>query len=230
MPCEFTYEHYIDTMSQNLEGVYVRHDVDYSFQKAYEMAMIEADNDIQSTYMVQLHSPFYNPLTQDNLTKLKEISEYHTIGIHYDTRCTPQGTMILGEADYPGTLLDVKVELFAAHDWLTRTKRITIPNDLMNMEAKYISDSGGEWREGCFCQHLGKWDKLQALIHPEWWWKTQLSFDEKLKQIYLANMEELNDSHKSLSSHLVSYFERRKAEFHKEAKAGQKGLRRSQKC
>jgi len=175
MNCEFTYDHYLHTMARDLKGVYVRHDIDYSFQKAYEMATLEADNDIQSTYMIQLHSPFYNPLTQDNLTKLKEISENHTIGIHYDTRCTPQATMILNEADYLSNLLDVRVELFAAHDWITRTKRIVVPNDMMNMEIKYISDSGGAWREGCFCNHIGKRDKLQVLIHPEWWWRKPMS-------------------------------------------------------
>jgi hypothetical protein len=35
--------------------------------------------------------------------------------------------------------------------------------------AKYISDSGARWREGCMCEHIGKHQKLIVLTHPEWW-------------------------------------------------------------
>lgn len=202
-------------------GVYIRHDVDYSFQRAYRMAMLEEKNDVQSTYMIQLHSPFYNPLTQDNLTKLKEMAEFHTIGLHYDTRCTPNTKMVQEEGRYLTEMLDCPVELFSAHDWILKDRRIDIPGDMMRMEGKYISDSGGIWREGCFCKHVGKWEKLQVLIHPEWWWHESQSPQENLDQIFKLNAEDLLASHKYLNAYLQRYYERRKAEFHKQAKKGE---------
>ena len=46
------------------------------------------------------------------------------------------------------------------------------------VERKYLSDSGQFWREGCLCQNLNKYERLQVLIHPMWWSRDGLSRDE----------------------------------------------------
>ena len=38
---------------------------------------------------------------------------------------------------------------------------------------KYISDSGGHWREGCACQWLGIENHLTILTHPIWWFRME---------------------------------------------------------
>jgi hypothetical protein len=48
------------------------------------------------------------------------------------------------------------------------TPEFTIPEPRPK-NYKYISDSGMNWRESCFCNHIGKWDKMEILTHPEWW-------------------------------------------------------------
>jgi hypothetical protein len=39
---------------------------------------------------------------------------------------------------------------------------------------KYLSDSNAHWREGDLLQHIGKHPRIQALIHPDWWFETDL--------------------------------------------------------
>ena len=41
------------------------------------------------------------------------------------------------------------------------------PQEFSDFE--YLSDSLGSWKEGCLCQNLAKFAKIQALVHPDWW-------------------------------------------------------------
>ena len=43
-----------------------------------------------------------------------------------------------------------------------------MPRDAAKIPYKYMSDSGMHWREGCWCNHIDKYDKMEILIHPEW--------------------------------------------------------------
>ena len=38
-------------------------------------------------------------------------------------------------------------------------------------DIKYLSDSGGRWREGHFNEWVNVENKLQVLTHPWWWFK-----------------------------------------------------------
>jgi hypothetical protein len=37
-------------------------------------------------------------------------------------------------------------------------------------EMKYLSESGGRWRESCFHNWINQVDRLQVLVHPFWWY------------------------------------------------------------
>ena len=84
----FTYDQYLDLvhigLNQNKQ-LFLRHDVDYSLQKALQMAEIEATASIKSTYYILFSSPFYNPLSRDNMEKIRMIKHLGMgIGVHYD--------------------------------------------------------------------------------------------------------------------------------------------------
>jgi len=55
-------------------------------------------------------------------------------------------------------------------------------NDASNIKIKYISDSGRNWRENCFCQHIGKFDNIQILIHPLHWVLAGESYNDNLRE------------------------------------------------
>lgn len=42
-----------------------RHDIDFSVHRAYKLAQIEAEKQIQSTFFIHLHSHFYNALEDE---------------------------------------------------------------------------------------------------------------------------------------------------------------------
>src|SRR4029079_5957172 len=103
----------------------------------------------------------------------------HEIGLQVDTRFThsiDRDMKIL--EDLSGSY----VNSYAQH-FVTTTPPITRQMESMERygvnamkfthmngtDVHYISDSGMNWREECFCRHKMEYDKMQILVHPEWW-------------------------------------------------------------
>ncbi len=202
---QFTYDHYQDTLAlakqtyaigpfreckelaENEKYIIMRHDIDFSIDHAFRMAKLEYHMDIRSTYFVLLHSAFYNPLTEDSINKLAEFLKMgHEIGLHYDANFA----LVQNEADLLASYLNTKIEIIAKHRPATNKKDIEMPNGLssaydprFSKEIKYISDSGQYWREGCMCHHVGVDNRMQILVHPEWWGEKTLQPDHILAHI-----------------------------------------------
>ena len=67
--------------------VILRHDVDFSLQKALDMARLDNEAGATSTFFILLTAPYYNPLTEEGIKTIQEIvSLGHECGLHYD--CT----------------------------------------------------------------------------------------------------------------------------------------------
>lgn len=65
--------------------VILRHDIDYDIKKSLEMACIEAEAGVTSTYFVLLTSDFYNIFSKKNTEMLQKILSFgHDIGLHFD--------------------------------------------------------------------------------------------------------------------------------------------------
>jgi hypothetical protein len=202
---QFTYDHYQDILAlakqtyaigpfreykelaENKKYIILRHDIDFSIDSALIMAALEHNMGIRSTYFILLHSTFYNPLTEDSIKKLSEFVEMgHEIGLHYD----PNFAMVQNEVELLTGYLDTKIQVIAKHRPATNKKDIEKPRGLIDAydpkftkEIKYISDSAQYWREGCMCHHVGVDDKMQILVHPEWWGEKTLSSDNILTLI-----------------------------------------------
>jgi len=174
--CSFTLKHYFKTLYDYIDAGYViipdakvrrhihlRHDVDLSLSYALELAKEEQKRDISSTFYIMLHSTLYNANAPDSIEQIREIHNLgHKIGLHIDTRCHLENdfqtlSLIVGErvGDWRRHLVNVTPEFIVPEP---RPKNY-----------KYLSDSAMNFREGCFCQHIGKWDKIELLLHPEWW-------------------------------------------------------------
>ena len=176
MECNFSLNHYFKTLydyinagyivlpeSKTRRHIHLRHDVDLSLSYALELAREEHKRDISATYYIMLHSDLYNATSPEGIDQIQSIQKLgHKIGLHIDTRChLPNDfhtlSFIVGER---------------VGDWRKHLSNLTqefIVPEPQPKNYKYLSDSGMNWREGCFCQHIGKWDKIEILIHPEWW-------------------------------------------------------------
>jgi len=107
--CGFTHAHYKACIQYALDGGYrflrmkdavngpddekiilMRHDEDLSLPAAYNLAKIEGDLGIKTTYFFRLHAKNYNLLSQESYTIVHKIIEMgHEIGIHYELHTHP---------------------------------------------------------------------------------------------------------------------------------------------
>jgi hypothetical protein len=91
----WTYQSYLEIVKEGMDAgctFFLRHDVDVSLKKAVELAEIEADKNLHSTYYILLTSPFYNALSDSNIQRIQTIRELGMgIGLHYDPSLNKQG-------------------------------------------------------------------------------------------------------------------------------------------
>jgi len=171
----------------------LRHDIDLSIDIALEMARLESQHNISSTYFVLLHSQHYNAISEHNVQKIKDIIDYgHEIGLHYDPMFPRSNygiiNMINEETKLLGNLIKKEIISITPHNLSTATQRIDYNNvnffDITNPEilnsVKYISDSVQNWRNGCMCNHIDHEDRLIILTHPIWWTKYSNSLNKIL--------------------------------------------------
>lgn len=180
----------------------IRHDVDFSIDRALELAKLEHNHDIISTYFILLQSQYYNALSETNIKKIKEISKLnHEIGLHYDLSLTTSDKqaveMINAEAKLLGNLINTTISSISPHNVSLSSKKISYQNldfiDATNPEilnsVKYVSDSVQNWRSRCMCNHIEKENKLIILTHPIWWGKTPNLREEILSNFELDQIE-----------------------------------------
>ena len=66
-------------------AVILRHDVDFDIEHAYQLALIEAESDVRSTFFILTSCTTYNPLSASNRKKLYEMAKMgFEIGLHFD--------------------------------------------------------------------------------------------------------------------------------------------------
>jgi len=215
MNCKlFSYDHYEDTLkkakkeyaigsfreyetiSKNKRYIILRHDIDFSVDHALRLAALEYRLGLTSTFFVLLHSSFYNPLTEDCRNKLLALIQMgHEVGLHYD----PRFPLVHNEVELLASYLNTEIKTIARHNSFGIKIDVDKQEGLNNAydpkffrEIKYISDSSQYWREGCMCRHVGVADRMQILVHPEWWGQDTVSPEEILLSIRDALKAELD--------------------------------------
>ena len=169
----------------------LRHDIEFSIDRAYELAKIEKDLGVVSTYTVQVRNNTYNAFSEKNIDLIKRIKDLgHHIGLHQnpplmglDKLTTYVNTDIQMLEYYYGFYID----RFAFH----RPKKeylkeyFQLPNKINCYDKKffhyfeekpdklnvvYLSDSNHQWKFGYPLDYdFSKVDKLQLLTHPYSW-------------------------------------------------------------
>ena len=168
----------------------LRHDLDASVHRAYKIAKIESEENIQSTFFLWMHSPHYNLFEEEIFDFIYKIIDLgHYIGLHFDAgfymRHMENQSNLLDNLLYEKSILEryfrIEVSAFSFHE-----PTISIISDfwedcyhdMVNTYSEYIrnnyeycSDSNGYWRfkrlSDVLIQDSRK--KLQILTHPEWW-------------------------------------------------------------
>jgi hypothetical protein len=197
--CSFKLAHYKETLAAYQNGGYVvcsfrdwherrpalvlRHDIDFDDNSMTRMADIEQQAGATATYLIRMHGK-YNPFSYRWINRVRSLSNLgHEIGLHFE-QFNGNPT-----ADYMDTakrlfllLYGIKIERMSQHyaakdnldfAWYKGLQDITFHGWKIFNEAiggKYLSDSAGRWREGCFCNWIGKRELIFVSIHPVWWY------------------------------------------------------------
>lgn len=169
--------------------IILRHDCDHSPQRARALALIEAEESVRSTFLVLLHSPFYNFLEHDVVTAFREIAAMgHRIGLHFDMSFYGDITdfaELERRAAAERRIIENTVEepclAFSFHNPTTNSSLSFRQDDVAGMcnaygatitrSYQYVSDSNGYWRhdDAFRLVEAAEHPRIHMLIHPEWW-------------------------------------------------------------
>ncbi len=179
MSCRFDLEHYREILLAAQEGGYrfsmfeappergdlfLRHDIDLSLDAAVQMAELEAELDVQATYLLMTESVFYNLAASEGAAAIRRLRELrHAVGLHavhptvdLDDRFDPVVSWHNPKPEYMSETISGAVNVYAEPYFSRQT---------------YRSDSNQHWRSGCPHEELrgGSFPWLQILVHPAIW-------------------------------------------------------------
>mgnify|MGYP003634640091 FL=1 len=183
---------YKDVKDNTKKFCVLRHDIEFSIDRAYKLAKIEKELDVVSTYTVQVRNNTYNALSEKNIDLISKIKELgHHIGLHQN----PPSSMKLDTLkDYimrDITILEecygFEIDRFAFHrpkkEYLNYYVQLDnkincydkkffhfFENRPESLEILYLADSNHKWKYGYPLDFdFSKINKLQLLTHPFSW-------------------------------------------------------------
>ena len=190
---------------KNKGQVILRHDVDFSVDMAVQMAALEKDLEVFSTFYFLLASDSYNLLSKKNIDSVKLIIDMgHSVGLHFDpTVYDDEKSGFNAELEIFercfGEVLSMSFHrpsqlVLEGVNWLPK-RVLAAYQDEFFIDIAYISDSQGAFRFGHPFEHdaFKLHDNMQLLIHPIWWMTDQLQAVEKVQKFLNLNTDLMSD-------------------------------------
>ena len=210
----FTYDAYADLLHvigksgytitdynnyQNTENPCIlRHDIDYSIERAVKFAKMEKELGAASTYFVLVSSDFYNIFSRNVRNRIQELIGYgHEIGLHFDEtvyeKCKGWEDMIghiLAEKELLEQTCQRRISVVSMHRPSKEIleKELKIPGMINSYSKeffqnfKYVSDSRMKWREDVMKYVKEKqYPRMQILTHAFWYKEQACGIKERLK-------------------------------------------------
>ena len=166
----------------------LRHDIEFSIDRAYELAKIEKELGVFSTYTVQLRNNTYNALSEKNIDLIKRIKDLgHHIGLHQNPPLMDLDklkTYVRTDIQMLEYYYGFYVDRFAFHrpkkeylkEYFQLDGKINCYDKKFfhyfeekpdKLNVLYLSDSNHNWKFGYPLDFdFSKVDKLQLLTHP----------------------------------------------------------------
>lgn len=184
------------------EFIVLRHDIEFSVERAYQMSLIESEKGISSTYFIQITNNAYNAFSMPNKHLVMDMhARGHKIGLHYhlagETNPLAVRDGIRDQIRILSEMYGFPVDRFSIHRPIREVQYNSIPiNGVINayspefftlvdcidentaLSVKYIADSQHRWNYGVpDAKSLASNKKIQLLIHPDFW--SESGHDEK---------------------------------------------------
>ncbi len=207
-------------------SVILRHDVDFSLEKAVLLSEIEKSafpGGVQATYFVLVSTIFYNIHTRTSRNQMRRIIENGgIIGLHFDETQydIPDGRTMLKyvreETDVLSSAIGEQVNVVSMHrpseKFLASNMEfpgmINSYSETFFKSMKYLSDSRRHWRENVdeiISDRL--YERLHILTHPFWYMQgRELSLKDTLRnailQASLNHYDNLDDNFRDMDAEL----------------------------
>jgi hypothetical protein len=212
---------FFDEVTKN--DIILRHDIDISLEPAVEMAKIEKELKIKSTFFILFQSPFYNAFSKNSIQSIQKIIKLgHRIGLHYDSSLIRKfnyktNQSIKNEIEIMEFHFQTKIEVISSHmPSINKKIKIKLPINIIDADSgifkknrKYISDSVQNWRERSFSNYINE-KNLYVLIHPIWWSKNNMNRIQILKSLSEGNLNLIKNETKQLKKIQSQYLNRLK--------------------
>ena len=213
----YSFADYLNYSNFN-KAVILRHDVDFSLEKALEMAEIEKKEEVQSNYFILLSTNFYNIFSKESCDIIKKIQSLgHNIGLHFDEKkydITDKESMefyITKEKEIFEEVLDMETQVVSMHrpsKWVLESdlqfeKILNTYSQEFFKNFKYVSDSRMHWREDVMeIIKEENFQRLHILTHPFWYSDKDEAMKEKLlhfiKEAEFERYRSLKDNFRDL--------------------------------
>ena len=221
---QFSYENYrkillkykerfcdFSDVSDKNSFVLLRHDVEFSTQRALQIAQIEYSECVKSSFLFQVRSNAYNVLSIFNRDIIEQISGLgHKVGLHFYVSHIKKNDWNKLELELEKQkeilefALDSKIDRFSFHrppEWVLK-RRDDLICDMINMygesffefspkpkSIKYIADSKHQFKYGD-PQVNTKFTKIQLLLHPDEWSNAGLDAFENFRTLEDEHLHE----------------------------------------
>jgi hypothetical protein len=200
----------------------IRHDIEFSIDRAAKLAEVENELGISTTYTVQLRNNTYNALSEKNIKQIHYIRELgHCIALHQNPPLMPEKDLkkyVLKDIETLEHYYGFKIDRYAFHRPKQEQLKIylDIPGKIncygkkyfhyfegeppIELDVTYLADSNHKWKYGHpIAIDFNTVYKLQLNIHPFSWtergyenYKNFLSLNEERKTEMLFDMESEN--------------------------------------
>jgi hypothetical protein len=178
----FTFEKFLSPKKSKV--VHLRHDIDFSVKDAHELALVERELGVTSTYFFMLTSNTYNLLSKANQVLVREIKALnHEVALHFDPLAHDDlDTGFAAEKLIFEELFEAELKIVSLHRpgvFLERNNRKLAGcrhtyEDSFVREMTYLSDSAGrDVQQQLLELARGTGESpMHILLHPIWWTST----------------------------------------------------------
>ena len=199
--------------------ILMRHDIEYSVKRAYDLSKVETSMDFRSTFFFQWTNNSYNLLSKRNQDMIRDMHERgQNIGLHFAlnglTDMELVKKQIKKEIDLLSNMLDIEITEFSVHrpspDVLRSNIKLpgiynayqdeffTFAENVTNetkLGVKYMSDANHIWRYGYPTEeNILNNKKVQILVHPFGWCKEGYDNYDNYRKLVREKYTELIDS------------------------------------
>jgi len=205
----------------------LRHDVDFAPEYSLEMAELDHDAGVASTFFVLVDGGFYNPLDSEIIEQIRRIHTLgHEVGLHFAVSSAVHadlGDEVAFRLRLLRDILGAPVRSFSQHDPANAglanidlppgsepcvdAYQVTREHDLL-----YVSESAMMWREHTFETALDENRNLALVAHAHSWLAPEDDYVALIRSFQSREVQATAGRFEAFIDALARYYERRLAE------------------